>query len=64
LLIRNEDQRSKDYGNIRCIPSVPAHADDTYWQKYGIRDHRGGGRSPRAKLLLPERPDHCQKMAA
>jgi chorismate synthase len=43
LLIRNEDQRSKDYGNI-AETFRPGHADYTYWQKYGIRDHRGGGR--------------------
>ena len=44
LLIRNEDQRSKDYGNI-AESFRPGHADYTYWQKYGIRDYRGGGRS-------------------
>ena len=44
LLIRNEDQRSKDYGNL-AETFRPGHADYTYWQKYGIRDHRGGGRS-------------------
>ena len=44
LLIRNEDQRSKDYGNI-ATTFRPGHADYTYWQKFGIRDHRGGGRS-------------------
>ncbi len=44
LLIRNEDQRSKDYGTI-AETFRPGHADYTYWQKYGIRDHRGGGRS-------------------
>ncbi|HET9702124.1 MAG TPA: chorismate synthase [Burkholderiales bacterium] len=44
LLIRNEDQRSKDYGNI-AEAFRPGHADYTYWQKYGIRDYRGGGRS-------------------
>ena len=43
LLIRNQDQRSKDYGNI-VETFRPGHADYTYWQKYGIRDHRGGGR--------------------
>jgi chorismate synthase len=43
LLIRNEDQRSKDYGRI-AETFRPGHADYTYWQKYGIRDHRGGGR--------------------
>lgn len=44
LLIRNEDQRSKDYGNI-AETFRPGHADYTYTQKYGVRDHRGGGRS-------------------
>lgn len=44
LLIRNTDQRSKDYGNI-ANSFRPGHADYTYWQKYGIRDYRGGGRS-------------------
>lgn len=44
LLIRNEDQRSRDYGNL-LDTFRPGHADYTYWQKYGIRDHRGGGRS-------------------
>jgi chorismate synthase len=44
LLIRNEDQRSKDYGDI-SESFRPGHADYTYWQKYGIRDHRGGGRA-------------------
>ena len=44
LLIRNTDQRSKDYGDI-AETFRPGHADYTYWQKYGIRDPRGGGRS-------------------
>jgi chorismate synthase len=44
LLIRNEDQRSKDYGSI-AETFRPGHADYTYWHKYGIRDYRGGGRS-------------------
>ena len=44
LLIRNVDARSKDYGNI-VDTFRPAHADYTYWHKYGIRDPRGGGRS-------------------
>ncbi len=44
LLIRNTDQRSRDYGDI-AQSFRPGHADYTYWQKYGIRDHRGGGRS-------------------
>ena len=44
LLIRNEDQRSKDYGII-AETFRPGHADYTYTQKYGFRDYRGGGRS-------------------
>ncbi len=44
LLIENEDQRSKDYGEIKDS-FRPGHADYTYWKKYGIRDYRGGGRS-------------------
>lgn len=44
LLIRNTDQRSKDYANI-AQQFRPGHADYSYWQKYGIRDPRGGGRS-------------------
>ncbi|QKV53771.1 chorismate synthase [Comamonas antarctica] len=51
LLIRNTDQRSKDYANI--VESFrPGHADYTYWHKYGIRDPRGGGRSS-ARLTAP-----------
>ncbi len=44
LMIRNEDQRSKDYAEIKD-KFRPGHADFTYWAKYGIRDYRGGGRS-------------------
>ncbi|MEY4001230.1 MAG: hypothetical protein RI968_348 [Pseudomonadota bacterium] len=44
LLIRNQDQRSKDYADI-AQTFRPGHADYTYWHKYGIRDYRGGGRS-------------------
>ena len=44
LLIRNQDQRSKDYGNI-AETFRPGHADYAYTQKYGFRDYRGGGRS-------------------
>jgi chorismate synthase len=51
LLIRNEDQRSKDYGNI-AETFRPGHADYTYTQKYGFRDPRGGGRSS-ARLTAP-----------
>ena len=51
LLIRNEDARSKDYGDI-AQSFRPGHADYTYFQKYGLRDHRGGGRSS-ARLTAP-----------
>lgn len=44
LIIYNEDQRSKDYGDIKD-KFRPGHADYTYFKKYGIRDYRGGGRS-------------------
>ncbi len=44
LMIENQDQRSRDYGNI-ADTFRPAHADYTYDQKYGFRDYRGGGRS-------------------
>ena len=44
LMIENTDQRSKDYSEI-AEKFRPGHADITYWQKYGIRDYRGGGRS-------------------
>jgi len=51
LLIRNTDARSKDYSNIEDT-FRPGHADYTYWQKFGIRDPRGGGRSS-ARLTAP-----------
>ncbi len=44
LIIYNEDQKSKDYGDIKD-KFRPGHADYTYYMKYGIRDYRGGGRS-------------------
>jgi chorismate synthase len=44
LMIENEDARSKDYDEIKD-KFRPGHADYAYWAKYGIRDHRGGGRS-------------------
>lgn len=44
LLIENQDQRSKDYSNIKDL-FRPGHADYTYTHKYGVRDYRGGGRS-------------------
>lgn len=42
--VRNTNQHSQDYENMRCL-FRPSHADYTYHEKYGIRDHRGGGRS-------------------
>jgi chorismate synthase len=65
MIIRNEDQRSKDYSHI-AAQYRPSHADYTYQVKYGVRDYRGGGRSSAretaarvaagalAKLLLKE----------
>ncbi|MDX1809164.1 MAG: chorismate synthase [Sulfurospirillaceae bacterium] len=44
LIIYNEDQKSKDYTNVKDL-FRPSHADFTYYKKYGIRDYRGGGRS-------------------
>ncbi|MGA1519069.1 MAG: chorismate synthase, partial [Burkholderiaceae bacterium] len=51
LLIRNTDQRSKDYADI-TQRFRPGHADFTYHHKYGLRDPRGGGRSS-ARLAAP-----------
>src|SRR5436305_5312863 len=51
FIIRNEDQRSKDYSAI-AQTFRPGHADYTYWQKYGLRDYRGGGRAS-ARLTAP-----------
>ena len=51
LLIRNTDQRSKDYGNL-LDTFRPGHADYTSWRKYGLRDPRGGGRSS-ARMTAP-----------
>ena len=42
--VRNTNQHSQDYENMRCL-FRPSHADYTYYNKYGLRDHRGGGRS-------------------
>ena len=44
FIVRNTNQHSQDYENMRCL-FRPSHADFTYQQKYGLRDHRGGGRS-------------------
>ena len=44
FIVRNENQHSQDYENMRTV-FRPSHADYTYYNKYGIRDHRGGGRS-------------------
>jgi len=51
LLIRNTDQRSRDYGNL-LDTFRPGHADYSYWRKYGLRDPRGGGRAS-ARLTAP-----------
>lgn len=51
FVIRNEDQRSKDYGSI-AETFRPGHADYTYWQKYGARDHRGGGRASARETMV------------
>ncbi|MDH3461577.1 MAG: chorismate synthase, partial [Burkholderiaceae bacterium] len=51
LLIKNTDQRSKDYGNL-LDTFRPGHADYSYWRKYGLRDPRGGGRAS-ARLTAP-----------
>ncbi|MEO7403303.1 MAG: chorismate synthase, partial [Burkholderiales bacterium] len=51
FLIRNEDQKSKDYGAI-AQTFRPGHADYTYWQKYGVRDYRGGGRASARETMI------------
>src|SRR5215211_3532097 len=51
FLIRNEDQRSKDYSAI-AEKFRPGHADYTYWQKYGVRDLRGGGRASARETVV------------
>jgi chorismate synthase len=51
FLVRNEDQRSKDYAAI-AEKFRPGHADYTYWQKYGIRDARGGGRASARETVV------------
>jgi chorismate synthase len=51
FLVRNEDQRSKDYAAI-AQKFRPGHADYTYWQKYGLRDPRGGGRASARETLV------------
>ena len=51
LLVRNKDQKSKDYKNIKDV-FRPSHADYSYFQKYGIRDYRGGGRSSARETVM------------
>ena len=51
FLIRNEDQRAKDYAAI-ADKFRPGHADYTYWQKYGVRDARGGGRASARETVV------------
>ena len=50
FVVRNANQHSKDYDNMRGL-FRPSHADYTYYNKYGLRDHRGGGRSS-ARITL------------
>ena len=50
FIVRNQNQHSQDYENLRTL-FRPSHADFTYYQKYGTRDHRGGGRSS-ARITL------------
>jgi chorismate synthase len=51
FLVRNEDQRPKDYAAI-ADKFRPGHADYTYWQKYGVRDPRGGGRASARETVV------------
>ena len=51
LLVKNKDQKSKDYKNIKDV-FRPSHADYSYFQKYGIRDYRGGGRSSARETVM------------
>jgi chorismate synthase len=51
FLVRNEDQRPKDYAEI-ARKFRPGHADYTYWQKYGVRDPRGGGRASARETVV------------
>ena len=51
FLVRNEDQRPKDYGAL-ADKFRPGHADYTYWQKYAIRDPRGGGRASARETVV------------
>lgn len=52
FIVRNSDQHSADYDNMRDV-FRPSHADFAYQMKYGVRDHRGGGRSS-ARVTLPQ----------
>ena len=51
LIVRNKDHKSKDYKNIKDV-FRPSHADYGYFQKYGIRDYRGGGRSSARETVM------------
>jgi chorismate synthase len=51
FLVRNEDQKSKDYAAI-ANTFRPGHADYTYWRKYGVRDYRGGGRASARETVV------------
>ena len=58
FVVYNENQHSQDYENMRCL-FRPSHADYTYYNKYGIRDHRGGGRSS-ARITISRRRTLCR----
>ena len=60
ILIRNEDQRSKDYDNIKNV-FRPGHADFTFFKKYGIRDYRGGDVPQGVKPPVVSRPERSPK---
>ena len=51
LLIENVDARTRDYDDIKDV-FRPGHADYTYWKKYGLRDHRGGGRASARETMM------------
>ena len=51
MIIKNKDQKSKDYDKLKDV-FRPSHADYSYTQKYGIRDHRGGGRASARETVM------------
>ena len=58
FVINNTNNRSNDYDNLRDAYR-PSHADYTYSVKYGVRDHRGGGRSSARETVCVYAPGHC-----